>query len=85
MQYFYSLIGLFLEQTHLVQSLFEDEALGQDLRDKYQLLYYATLILNHKTENNLLLRIPPDVMPTVEKIVAEVKEKQAFYAEEVVS
>ena len=76
---------LYLEQTHLVQSLFEDEALGQDLRDKYQLLYYATLILNHKTENNLLLRIPPDVMPTVEKIVAEVKEKQAFYAEEVVS
>jgi TPR repeat protein len=75
---------LYQEQTHLVQSLFEDEALGQDLRDKYQLLYYATLILNHKTENNLLLRIPPDVMPTVEKIVAEVKEKQAFYAEEVV-
>ena len=76
---------LILEQTHLVQSLFEDEALGQDLRDKYQLLYYATLILNRKTENNLLLRIPPDMMPTVEKIVAEVKEKQAFYAEEVVS
>ena len=74
---------LILEQTHLVQSLFEDEALGQDLRDKYLLLYYATLILNHKTENNLLLRIPLEVMPTVEKIVAEVKEKQAFYAEEV--
>ena len=73
---------LYLEQTHLVQSLFEDEALGQDLRDKYQLLYYATLILNHKTENNLFLRIPLEVMPTVEKIVAEVKEKQAFYAEE---
>jgi hypothetical protein len=47
------------------------------------LLYYATLILNYKTENNLLLRIPQEVMPTVEKIVAEVKEKQAFYAEEV--
>jgi TPR repeat protein len=77
-------ILLILEQTHLIQSLFEDEALGQDLRDKYQLLYYATLILNHKTENNLLLRIPQEVMPTVEKIVAEVKEKQAFYAEEAV-
>jgi TPR repeat protein len=74
---------LIQEQTHLVQSLFEDEALGQYLRDKYQLLYYATLILNDKTENNLLLRIPPDVMPTVEAIVKEVKEKQAFYAEEV--
>ena len=76
---------LYQEQTHLVQSLFEDEALGQDLRDKYQLLYYATLILIHEKQNNLLLRISPDVMPTVEKIVAEVKEKQAFYAEETVS
>jgi Flp pilus assembly protein TadD len=72
---------LWLEQNHLVQSLFEDEELGNDLRDMYQLLYYATLILNNKTEDNLLLRIPPDVMPTVESIVQAVKEKQAFYAE----
>lgn len=73
---------LYLEQTHLVLSLFEDAELGQSLRDKYQLLYYATLILNNKTEDNLLLRIPPDVMPTVEEIVERVKSKQAFYAEE---
>lgn len=73
---------LYLEQTHLVLSLFEDAELGQSLRDKYQLLYYATLILNNRTENNLLSRIPPDVMPTVEEIVEEVRKKQAFYAEE---
>lgn len=73
---------LYLEQTHLVLSLFEDTELGQSLRDKYLLLYYATLILNNKTEDNLLLRIPPDVMPTVEEIIERVKSKQAFYAEE---
>ncbi|AYQ32568.1 ATP-binding protein [Runella sp. SP2] len=78
--YLYDL--LYLEQTHLVLSLFEDAELGQSLRDKYQLLYYATLILNNKTEDNLLLRIPPDVMPTVEEIIERVKSKQVFYAEE---
>jgi NACHT domain/Tetratricopeptide repeat len=72
---------LWFEQTNLVLSLFEDKDFGQNLRDKYQLLYYATLILNNKTEDNLLLRIPPDVMPTVESIVQKAKEKQAFYAQ----
>ena len=44
-----------------------------------QLLYYATLILAKKTEDNLLLRIPPEVLPTVEEIVEKVRKKQAFY------
>lgn len=72
---------LFLSQTHLVLSLFHDPELGKDLIAKYELLYYATLILAGETGDNLLLRIPPEVMPTVEQIVAEVREKQAFYAQ----
>jgi len=50
------------------------------LRDRYELLYYATLILAQKTEDNLLLKIPPEVFPTVQEIVEKVKEKQAFYS-----
>ena len=72
---------LYLEQTNLVLSLFESEAHGKELRERYTLLYYAVLILLNKTENNLLLRIPPEVLPTVQGIVAQVREKQAFYAE----
>jgi TPR repeat protein len=72
---------LYLSQTHLVLSLFHDPELGKDLIAKYELLYYATLILVGETGDNLLLRIPPEVMPTVEQIVAEVREKQAFYAQ----
>jgi Flp pilus assembly protein TadD len=72
---------LFLSQTHLVLSFFHDPELGKDLIAKYELLYYATLILANETGDNLLLKIPPEVMPTVEHIVAEVKEKQAFYAQ----
>jgi TPR repeat protein len=70
---------LWLEQTNLVQTLFEDGEIGEPLREAYAPLYYAVKILSNQTDDNLLLRIPPDVLPTVESIVAEVKEKQAFY------
>ena len=71
---------LYLEQKQLVLSLFESEQHGKMLRDRYELLYYATLILAQKTEDNLLLKIPPEVFPTVQEIVEKVKEKQAFYS-----
>ncbi|MCC6727024.1 MAG: tetratricopeptide repeat protein [Saprospiraceae bacterium] len=77
--FIYNILGH--SQTHLVLSLFHDPELGKDLIAKYELLYYATLILAGETGDNLLLRIPPEVMPTVEQIVAEVREKQAFYAQ----
>jgi TPR repeat protein len=69
-----------LSQTHTVLSLFESEAHGSELKSRYDLIYYATLILAKKTDGNLLLKIPPEVLPTVEDIVTKVKEKQAFYA-----
>jgi TPR repeat protein len=74
---------LYLEQKQLVLSLFESEKHGKALKSRYELLYFATLILAQKTEGNLLLKIPPEVLPTVEEIVADVKAKQAFYAQRV--
>jgi len=71
---------LYLEQRHLALSLFESEQHGKILRDRYELLYYAVLILTQKTEDNLLLKIPPEVLPTVQEIVEKVKEKQLFYS-----
>jgi hypothetical protein len=53
--------------------------IGERLREAYAPFYYAVSILSNQVDDNLLLRIPPDVLPTVESIVAEVKEKQAFY------
>jgi len=72
---------LIQEQKHLVLHLFEDETHGKILKDRYALLYYATLLLtNADTAENITLRIPPEVMPTVLEIVEEVKTMQAFYA-----
>ncbi|MFN0214488.1 MAG: tetratricopeptide repeat protein, partial [Saprospiraceae bacterium] len=69
-----------LSQIQLVLSLFESEQYSKILRERYELIFYASLILAGRTEDNLLLRIPSEVLPTVEDIVAKVKEKQAFYA-----
>ena len=71
---------LHLSQIQLVLSLFESGEHAKMLRERYGLLYYATLLLAGRTEDNLLLRIPPEVLPTVENIVEKVREKQAFYA-----
>ena len=71
---------LHLSQIQLVLSLFESGEHAKMLRERYELLYYATLLLAGRTEDNLLLRIPPEVFPTVENIVEKVREKQAFYA-----
>ena len=71
---------LHLSQIQLVLSLFESDQHAKMLRERYELLYYATLLLADRTEDNLLLRIPPEVFPTVENIVEKVREKQAFYA-----
>jgi TPR repeat protein len=67
------------QQAHLLLSLFESEQHGKALRERYELLYYAALLLAGRTEDNLLLRIPPELLPTVEDIVAKVRERQAFY------
>lgn len=71
---------LYQQQTQLVLSFFESEQYGPALRERYVLLYYAALLLAGRTEDNLLLRIPPEVLPTVEEMVQKIKEKQAFYA-----
>lgn len=72
---------LYLHQTQLVLSFFESDQHGPALRERYVLLYYAALLLAGRTEDNLLLRIPPEVLPTVEEMVEKIKEKQAFYAQ----
>jgi TPR repeat protein len=72
---------LYQEQKHLILSLFKSEQHGKELVDRYSLLYYTTLILTNKFENNIEIRIPPEVLPTVQEIVKTVIEQNVFYAQ----
>jgi len=68
-------------QKSLVNKLFHHEEFGEDLRKKYTMLYYASQILNGKEkENNLLLRIPPELKTTVDDVLKNIKAEQERYA-----
>ena len=70
---------LYHHQTQLLLSFFESEKYGPALRERYILVYYAALLLAGRTDDNLMLRIPPEVLPTVEEMVEKIREKQTFY------
>jgi hypothetical protein len=69
-----------LEQTNLIHQFFTHPTHGPELQKRYQPLYFAVLQLSDNMDADTKLRIPPEILPTVEDIVKEVKEKQRFYS-----
>ncbi len=70
---------LIQQQKTLVLSLFHHAEIGKNLQDKYMVFYYVTLIINNQLENNLMLRIPPELQTTIDDVIAKIKERQNFY------
>jgi len=67
------------QQKTLILKMFNHEDFGQTLQHKYTVLYYVCLLLNNKTEDNLELRIPPEIRPTINEVLYQIAEKQKFY------
>ena len=67
------------QQKILVFNLFNHPEVGQSLQDKYKTLHYVCLILNKKTEDNLILRIPPEIRPTIDEIIEDILEEEKRY------
>lgn len=71
------------QQTQLVNSLFEDEVVGKKLQQEFPQFYYASQLLYGKGgDENIDLKIPPEIKETVEQLIGHIKEKQKlFYPE----
>jgi len=67
------------QQKILVLNLFNHPEVGQRLQDKYKALHYVCLLLNKKTEDNLTLRIPPEIRPTIDEIIDDIMEEEKRY------
>ena len=68
-------------QKCLVDKLFHHTEFGKRLQEQYTVLYYASQILNGKgNENNLRLRIPPELESTVESVLNNIKTEQERYS-----
>lgn len=70
---------LYHQQKSLVLKLFNNSDFGSMLQEKYSLLYYVTLLLNEHQDENLLLKIPPELQSTIDEVIANIDEKERFY------
>lgn len=66
-------------QNTLVYKAFNHPEFGKKLQDKYKVLYYTCLILNDKKEDNLLLKIPPELEMPVKDVLKRIEDLKAFY------
>jgi tetratricopeptide (TPR) repeat protein/energy-coupling factor transporter ATP-binding protein EcfA2 len=67
------------QQKNLAAKLFKDSFLGPQLQEKYAVLHYVSLLINNPKEENLELKIPPEIENTVQEILEEINEKEKFY------
>jgi len=66
-------------QKSVVYNVFTHPEIGKQLQEQYTVLYYACLILNGYTENNLMLKIPPELESTVKDVLEDIKTHQKYY------
>ena len=67
------------EQKHLVLKLFQHVTHGPDLRDRNIIWYYVTMLLCEVQDDNLALKIPPELNPLIAQAFAKVESLQRFY------
>lgn len=70
---------LIQQQKNLVLRLFLNEEFGKMLQDKYAVLYYVNLLLTKSQDENLALRIPPELQSTIDDVLLKIKERAEFY------
>jgi len=68
------------QQKNLVLHLFQNQEMGTQLREKYMVLYYVTLLLNDVHDENLKLNIPPEIQSTIDDVLAKLSDQQRFYS-----
>ncbi len=60
------------QQKNLVLRLFQNQELGVKLQEKYVVLYYATQLLCKVQDDNLKLRIPPEIQSTLDDVLLKI-------------
>jgi len=68
------------QQKNLVLKLFQNQELGVQLQEKYLVLYYVTLLLNNVQDENLKLRIPPELQSTIDDVLDKIAHQQQRFS-----
>ena len=70
------------QQKTLVFNLFNNPDFGEELQNKFAVLYYVCLLLNNKTDDNFNLKVPPEIESTVRDMLNIIKDKERFFGYE---
>ena len=77
---FWLIIDLLIHQRKIqVMNLFNHSEAGKTLQEKFKVLHYVSRLLNKKTDNNLRLKIPPEIQTTINEVIEYIVEKEKFY------
>ncbi|MDR0414174.1 MAG: AAA family ATPase [Prevotellaceae bacterium] len=71
---------LIQHQKSLVHKLFNHPEFGKKLQAQYTVLHYTCRILNNMENDNLMLKIPPELHTPIDDILSKIKKTQQFYA-----
>jgi TPR repeat protein/energy-coupling factor transporter ATP-binding protein EcfA2 len=80
---FYLMIKYLLvhQQNQMANKLFNHPKFGEELKDRFLVLYYATLKLDNK-EDKQLLSVPPELQGTLNDVLEEIEGLQKWYGYE---
>ncbi|MDP2724607.1 MAG: AAA family ATPase [Bacteroidales bacterium] len=67
------------QQKRIVLNLFKNQVFGKEVQEKYAILYYVTLILNKVQDDNLFLKIPPELQSTIDDVLLKIEANQKLY------
>lgn len=68
------------QQKNLALKFFLNDDFGEELQEKYSVLFYVCQLLNNGEKGpNLKLKIPPELQDTVTEMLSRIEEGQKFY------
>jgi len=68
------------QQKNLVLRLFQNQEMGMQLQEKYLVLHYVTLLLNNVHDENLKLKIPPEIQSTINEVLEKIAQQQQKFS-----
>ncbi|WP_179004113.1 tetratricopeptide repeat protein [Winogradskyella forsetii] len=67
------------KQKNIIYNLFNSKEFGEELKERYAVVYFVTSLLVKPENKQIELSIPPEIKETVEDVMLYIEERQKFY------
>ena len=67
------------KQKNILYKLFSNKDFGEELKERYTVLYFVASLLVKPENKTIELSIPPEIKETVDDVIDYIEERQEFY------